>query len=246
MTSQSDFRAGLLDPLIPVPAGLLNGADGPAGKRYDVYRNNVTHSLIEALRTAFPFVIRLIGDEPFTRLAVGYARAHPPSSPLMMFYGATFPDFILETVSPKSAALLSDAARLDIALRRSYHAADAPALSAQYLREIAPEALEHAQFRLAPATIILQSSGPLFDLWAGKPPGTAAQDVIVTRPEFDPAPHLLPPGAAMWLTALDGGAGFEDAHAQTLENRPDFDLARSLTLALQTAALTTPDHKDLK
>ena len=50
----------------------------------------------------------------------------------------------------------------------------------------------------------------------------------------------------IWLNALDAGADFEAAHAQTLEKCPDFDLAQSLTLALQTAALTISDHKDLK
>ena len=246
MTSQTDFRAGLLDPRTPVPVGLLDGSDGGAGKRYDVYRNNVTHSLIEALKTAFPFVIRLIGDEPFTRLAVTYARSHPPASPLMMFYGDTFPDFLLEVVNPKSAALLADAARVDLAMRRSYHAADAPALTPQHLQEISPEALEAAHFRKAPATFIVQSDGPLFDLWTGTQPGPAAQDVLITRVEFDPAAHLLPKGAATWLTALESGAGFEAAHTHTLETCPDFDLAQTLTLSLQAAALTTPDDKDLK
>lgn len=246
MTSQADFRAGLLNPQVPVPPGLLNGADGPAGKRYDVYRNNVTHSLIEALKTAFPFVLRLIGAETFTRLAVGYARAHPPTSPLMMFYGASFPDFLLETITSKSAGVLADAAHLDLALRRSYHAADAAPLTAHQLQDMAPDALENAQFGLAPATVLLKSGGPLFDLWVGKAPGSSAQDIMITRVEFDPAPHLLPPGALIWLNALDAGADFEAAHAQTLEKCPDFDLAQSLTLALQTAALTISDHKDLK
>ena len=41
MTGQTAFTTALLDHAIPAPAGLTNPFGGPAGKRFDVYRNNV-------------------------------------------------------------------------------------------------------------------------------------------------------------------------------------------------------------
>jgi hypothetical protein len=44
MTGQTGFATALLDPARPAPEGLVNPFGGPAGKRFDVYRNNVAVS----------------------------------------------------------------------------------------------------------------------------------------------------------------------------------------------------------
>lgn len=249
MITQTEFHAGLLNAGLPVPDGLLGLDSSPAGKRYDVYRNNVTHSLIEAMKAAFPLVGKLIGTQNLEGLAGMFVRAHPPTSPLMMFYGAEFPDFLANFAPLAHIGYLPDCARLDMALRRSYHAADADALTPAALQAIPSDELGNARFALAPASVILASKWPLYDIWrfnavAGSPkPRGIAQDVLITRAEFDPEPHLLPPGGADWLLALDAGHPLDVAHENALMRVPEFDMAACLTQALSTGALTTQNQR---
>lgn len=245
--SQSDFRAALLDAKLPVPDGLRDSNDAPAGARFSVYRNNVILSLTEALETAFPLVRKLLGAETFARLAGLYVRAHPPSSPLMMFYGEALPDFLDDFKPLEHIGYLADCARLDLAQRQSYHAADSTPFDPAPLMG---ENAEQFQIALAPAVRILRSAWPLYDIWrynmqpdAPKPQPTS-QDVLVTRPEFDPQVHLLPSGAATWLEALSEGQELGAAVNTALATHPDFDLTASLGLALGAAAFSDEKTKD--
>lgn len=211
--TQSEFRAALLDPNRAAPKG-LSGPDGPAGKRFDVYRNNVAVSLTEALRVAFPVIRKLVGDQFFDAMAGVYLRAHPPRSPRLMFYGADMPVFLKDFEPAQHLGYLPDVARLELGLRESYHAADAPVLDPTELGRIDPDALMEVRITLHPALRLLRSDWPVHAIWrfnteegAPKPP-REAQDVLITRPEFDPAPHLLPRGAHAFLAALAEGEKF--------------------------------------
>lgn len=244
--SNAQFSDALLSADMPVPLGLQDTQGRPAGARFSVYRNNVVVSLSEALATAFPLVRKLIGADTFGRLAGIYVRSHPPTSPLMMFYGAEFPEFLASFEPLQHIGYLADCAQLDLALRQSYHAADASAFD--------PTALQNGetkiQITLAPSTRILRSVWPLYDIWAfnmvpgAAKPRAAAQDVLVTRPEFDPAPHLLPVGAADWLEDLSRGTAFDASIENAITNTPAFDVTEALKCALLCQAFAEYTTKE--
>ncbi|WP_050932185.1 DNA-binding domain-containing protein [Aestuariivita boseongensis] len=245
--SQDMFRAALLDAAQPVPDGLIDGADQPAGRRYNVYRNNVAVSLTEALRTGFPVITRLLGQQNMDGLAGLYLRAHPPTSPLMMFYGESFPDFIATLPQLSHLGYLPDVARLELAMRRSYHAADSSPIDPAALGALEPEALMNTRFGLAPSLQLIRSPWPIHAIWRfntedGAPKPTAtAQDVAVLRAEFDPTPHALPTGGGAFLDALMQGEPLGKAHEVALQNTPEFDPGPVLALLIQNGAITSLD-----
>ncbi|MFN6953018.1 MAG: DUF2063 domain-containing protein [Albidovulum sp.] len=238
--NQAAFRAALLNPDRPVPAGLTDPGGRPAGRRFDVYRNNVTVSLTDALRQAFPVLRKLLGDTFFAAMAREHLRAHPPTSPVLMFYGRAMPGF-LETFPPVAhLPYLADVARLELALRESYHAADAEAVPPEARRALAPERLLDTRLTLAPAVRLVRSRWPVHAIWSANMRGTAvprvaeAQDVLILRPEFDPEPQLLPEGAAPFVAALLAGKTIGVA----LDGAPAFDLTATLGLMIGGNAIT--------
>jgi hypothetical protein len=77
------------DPDRATPAAVAGPNGKGARKRYNVYRNNVTVSLINALAAVFPATMRITGVD-FFRAMARLSRATPPTSPLLFEYVATF------------------------------------------------------------------------------------------------------------------------------------------------------------
>lgn len=242
MTTQSDFRTALLDAEAPQPTGLVDGKGRPAGRRYNVYRNNVAVSLAEALETGFPAVAKLLGAENFRNLAGLYLRESPPDSARMMYYGARFAVF-LENFPPLARyPYLGDVARLEFGLRESYHAADMPPIDPAAL-QIAPDTLMAARPVLAPTVRLIRSPYPVVSLWrynmvAGAPkPQAVAEDALILRAEFDPEPHALPSGGGDFIATLQNKGTFGEAFDAALATNERFDLSPVLGLLLGGNAL---------
>ncbi len=240
ITTQTDFRTALLDPNSPPPEGVRNPDGVQATKRFDVYRNNVAVSLTEALETAFPVVRKLVGDDFFRAMAGVYLRAHPPTSPVMMFYGEEMPAFLAGFGPAQSVPYLPDVAALELALRHSYHAADAAPVAPDALGQLAPDTLPHVTFAFAPAVRIIPSRFPLHSIWWANTHGGKntqnAEPALVTRPEFDPQVDVLTPEQAAVCTALMGGEPLGQA---LRHGGADFDLGPLLGLLLARGAITS-------
>ncbi len=236
--SQEAFRAGILDPDRPAPTGLCNPDGAQATKRFDVYRNNVAVSLSDALEAAFPVIRKLVGDQFFRAMAGVYLRKHPPKSPLMMFYGEAMPQFLRRFAPAQSLPYLPDIAKLELAMRRAYHAADAQTLDPQVLGALAPDALLASRLKLAPAAQVLKSEFPIHAIYLANTapdapkPVMQPECVLITRAGFDPQIHLIDAAAAKCVDALIDGSPLADTLAdETL------DLGATLALLLGQSAV---------
>ena len=233
---QSSFAAALLEPEAALPPAVAKGITPAAKRRFDIYRNNVTSSLIEALKASFPIVCRLVGDEFFKAAATLYIRQEPPRSPLLFRYGNGFADFLESFPPAGSVPYLGDVARLEWAWLQAYHAEDREPLPLQALAGVPQESLPAVRFTLHPSLTLLRSHWPLASLWTAvrernDSPGldmAQGEEVAVLRPGNDVSVQLLPPGGYDFITALSAGRTLGEAAALSGEAHSDFDLAHHL------------------
>jgi hypothetical protein len=208
--NQAHFAQALLDPDAAVPSGLVDPVGRPAPKRFSVYRNNVACSLTRALEAAFPTVRKLVGDEFFAAMAGVFLRAHPPRSQILMHYGDDLPGF-LETFQPVAhLGYLPDMARLDQAMRESYHSADSTPLAEAQFQRLLGEDITALRLALAPSLRLIRSRWPIHAIWranaeGGPVPTPGPEEVLILRPEFDPRPHPLDLGAGDFVMGLARG-----------------------------------------
>lgn len=204
---EQHFAAALRQPDTAPPSGLVNPDGSPARKRFDVYRNNVAQSLSEALALAFPAVQSLVGTEFFAALALEHIRAFPPRSPVMMQYGADFPQFLADFPPLAHLPYLPDIARLELLRRAAYHAADAQPADPACLGRCAPDQLGAVRLHPHPSLRVITSDYPLLGIWEvamgeASAPGEGPCEALIVRPDDRLAMVALPKGGAAFVQAL--------------------------------------------
>jgi hypothetical protein len=246
------FTPALLAPERPPPA-IVSGPNGKAAvKRYNVYRNNVTVSLINALAATFPATQRITGADFFRAMARFHVRATPPTSPLLFEYGHDFPDFIERYEYAQAMPWIADVARIERAWLDAYHAADVEPLTPQTLASIPPEQLADTILTPHPATRIVRSRFPAISIFvANRRDGpvsrieaTEPEDALATRPGLEVIVRHLPSGGAVFLSRLIAGETLGAAAAAAYADIPQFDLPANIAGMIEAGAFTTASHGD--
>lgn len=239
-----EFAAGLLNPDINKPDEVIGPNGSAADKRYNVYRNNVTVSLVNALADIFPGVQKITGEKYFRAMAREYVRANPPSSPLLFLYGQNFANFIENFEPAKTMPYLADMARAERGWLTAYHAADIAPLDAAKLGSIDPDRLADVVFAPHPATFLLQSAYPVHDIFlmnrdfkeVAPLDMTIGHCLMLTRPQLDIRIVQLEQADYAFLTALFNGQSLGEAAATGTQADEAFDLNNALTMLLGTGA----------
>ena len=239
---QIEFSQALLDPELPVPDGVIDPKGRPAGRRYNVYRNNVVVSLSEALAAAFPVVQKLVGEQFFTAMAGVFVRQHPPKTPLMIYYGDEFPDFLRTFPPVAQLPYLPDVAQLEYARRLTYHSADADPCPPDKLALLQTDGLENRQLTLHPSLHILRSEHPIFSIWRlnstddQTPVISTPEIVMISRPAAEVTMNRISDSAAAFIEALQRYP-LGEAADRTAADHPQFDITENLTAILQSGLL---------
>ncbi len=238
------FSVALTNPTLQTPSGVVGPNGKATKKRYNVYRNNVTVSLIEALASIYPAFQRITGGDFFRAMARFHLRETPPNSPLLFEYGRAFPDFIDRYEHARPMPWLSDVARIERAWLDSYHAADAEPLAAKALAAIPADRLADVVLQVHPATRIVRSRYAAVTIFAanrasGSPPQINAaelEDALITRPQLEVMVRHLPLGGAVFLQCLAVAMPLGEAAAAALESCPSFDISVAIAGMLEAGA----------
>jgi hypothetical protein len=132
-------------------------------RRFNIYRNNLRITLRNALRTTFPAIEKLVGEEYFSALVLAFVELHPPRSPIMSEYGEGFADFLAGFEPLNDYPYLADVARFEFARVQAYHAADAEPFLLDDKASII-RALERPA-KLHPSVTIIFSEQPALSIW---------------------------------------------------------------------------------
>lgn len=235
---QRQFAALVQDaPSGPVSMALKEENGVPIGRRLDVYRNNVFHSLTKALAQAFPVVERLVGVAFFAAAAREFLRDKMPRQNTLIGFGAGFPEF-LETFEPVAGlSYLPDVARLELAWLEAYHAPDAAPAGVRDFARVAPAQMADTRLVLHPSARLLNSAYPIFEIWRtnreddGVGPvdlGAGSDELLIVRPRLQVEVRQLTPGVAAFLSVCADGGRLESAAGAGVRTAEDFDLTRTL------------------
>ena len=242
--SEALTRADTAPPAIPDGVVRYDGA--PDHKRFNVYRNNHIMSLINNLRDGFPVVASLVGDEFFDAMAKIYAQNHPPTSPVMVFYGTDFADFIRGFSPADSLPYLGDVAMLEFAQRQALHASDAPFLPPTEYPSDAEELL-CARVEFHPSWRLLESQYPLFDIWQAHQAhqhdgnhsiGAKAQSIALIRQQDAVVHQPLDADGLAFFEALASGYSFAET-AERIATQNAEQVQKWIQLALASATALT-------
>ena len=247
MSAQRAFAAALLNPSGACPAGLTSWNGSDPARRFDVYRNNVVSSLIDALADTFPVLQALVGEEFFRAMARQFVLASPPQSPMLVRYGEGFADFVGAFAPARSLPYLGDMARLEMARVQAYHAGDALAIEAPALERAMsrPEEVARLRARLHPSLQVLRSEYAIVSLWSAhcgeldiaQVDPAAPEDAMVLRCAMEVQVLRVPPGTAVLVAALAQGTRLGPAAAEAASQDGAFDLSPSLALLLRLGAV---------
>jgi hypothetical protein len=235
-TFETSFADALLNADRPVPFGVTAHHRTVPARRFAVYRNNVVSGLVKALRSRFPVVEKIVGDEFFAAMARVFVTEEPPRSPVLAAYGDGFPAFIAAFAPARELPYLADVARLEAARTRAYHAADATPVGADRFATLDSDVTGDIRIAMHPSTEIVRSPFPIVTIWAMNSGEQAlapienwrGEDALVARPYLDVQVRALPQGGAAFLLALVAGRSLGAAAEAALADDPGFDLTCNL------------------
>lgn len=235
MSSMASFINGNMP--VDTQAFQVSGFDPEYAR---IYSNNSASALSDALRSNFPTVTALIGEENAKHLARKYRESHPVTRRTLVGYGEGFPDFITAQLTLHKLPYLYSFSKLDRAWTQAHIASDTQPLTLQNLGDILERdgQLETHRVFLTPDAQLVELNWPVFDIWVKLRLGhemsesialeETPQQVLVWRNNNEVMYIRLAPEECAFLNAISKGQTLGEALNTAILSSPDGDVSTLL------------------
>jgi hypothetical protein len=133
--------------------------------RLDVYANAYVLRLIEALRSNYPALHQVLGDDDFALMARRYLEHYPSVHPSIRWFGDSMQTFLQQHDPYCRLPVLAELATFEWAIRHTIDAADAERLSVEGLLSVPVDAWSELRFDLHPSVTLLALEWNAPQLW---------------------------------------------------------------------------------
>jgi hypothetical protein len=218
---QSSVMHALLDGDAHLAAPLI-AARGIAPKaRLEIYANNARTNFIDSLKSSFPAIRRLVGEDYFLKAARGFHAGHPSRSGDLQPAGEAFAHHLAALHGDDEFRYLGEVARLEWRVQESLLAADHAALDLAKLGGIAAGDYDDLRFYLHPSARLFASQFPCLRIWEAnvgsdvEPEmidlGAGPDRVLLVRSGGQLQWHRLSHGELAFLESMQSGERFAAA-----------------------------------
>lgn len=239
-TFQRDFAAAIYGAGEACPAAHQPG--------FAVYRNTSLKGAVDALCANYGVVARLLGAENFAGIAAEYVRAHPPSAPMLAFFGDNFAPFIAASPLHEELPYLADVARVERWWTESLFAADAAPVEAAAIAALDEATLMTKPLALHPAVRFAWLDTPAAAIWVAHQGDEvddleidwAPQGLLISRLDGMVTLDIIERPAIALAEAIASGVPLGEAAVQVLSAHPDADISAVFAQFLARGALVHP------
>jgi hypothetical protein len=176
---QGEFQEYLLRGTRAIEERVAGSARVPVETRLGIYAGGYGSRLIDALKSSYPALAALLGEEDFQALGARYVRSHDSPYFSIRNYGDALEEFLGEHADYASVPLLAELARWEWMLCAVFDATDAEPLGAAALARVAPADWPELRFTFHPSVRRLALSWNAPQLWKALTEGAERPELCV-------------------------------------------------------------------
>jgi hypothetical protein len=232
---QTAFLAALFDDAAPGPVDSIPGNGLTPEARLRIYRRSCNEIQTATLRTTYPAVLALVGQDWFDQAARRYRRLYPSHSGNLQGLGAHFADYLETIPAGRTLPYVADVARLEWLRQKAILAANSRALTFDDFMRCLDGAGESLRVGLHPCVHWLNSPHRTLTIWhfALDPRGDLdldgqGENVILWREDGEVVMTSVDAVTLTYVTALATGVSLEEAGIGAAALDDSFDPAQCM------------------